>query len=118
MGQGPFSQGGYWDGQPAGQVVLRALWGAGWGDGWGRDRTGASAVPSPSHSSLPAAVIDLGFQAQIGFLFGLNSIPHPAWEEAQGLRRTPPGRGQGRLWIGRTDAWRLGAPEQSPVSPF
>lgn len=66
------------------QVVLRALCGA----GWGRDRTGASAVPSPSHFSLPTAVIDLGFLAQIGFLFRLNSIPHPACEEAQGLRRT------------------------------
>lgn len=74
------------------QVVLRALWGA----GWGRHRTGPSAVPSPAHSSLPTAVIDLGFLAQIGFLFGLNSIPHPACEEAQGLRRTLGQRAAGR----------------------
>lgn len=78
MGQGPFSRMDV--GMVSPQVVLRALWGA----GWGRDRTGASAVPSPSHSSLPTAVIDLGFLAQIGFLFRLNSIPHPACEEAQG----------------------------------
>lgn len=37
---------------------------------------GASGLPSPSHSSLPTVFIDLGFPAQIGFLFGPNSIPH------------------------------------------
>lgn len=54
---------GMYVGMVSPQVVLRALWEAGWGDGWGRDRTLASAVPSPSHSSLPSAVIDLGFLA-------------------------------------------------------
>lgn len=55
---------------------------------------------SPLHpTSLPTAVIDLGFLAQIGFLFGLNSIPHPACEEALGQGA---GGGQG-VSLGRED---------------
>lgn len=70
--------------------ILKALWGAGWGGvvgGEAEREPQASAFPSLSLSFLPTVFINLGFLAQTGFLFGLNSIPHPAYEEAKGLRR-------------------------------
>lgn len=54
------------------QVSLRALWGA----GWGRDRTGTSAVPSPSHLS-PYCCHRLGF-------------PGPDWVSVWAEFHSPP----------------------------
>ena len=65
----------------------------------------ASVSASPSHFSLHTVFFDLGFLAQIGFLFGLNSIPHPACEDIQELRGS---LGQGWGSVIREDC-RLGA---------
>ena len=73
------------------QVILRALVLSHPGEqtevlGGAQTELGASLSLSPSRFSLPTVFFDLRFLAQIGFLFGLNSIPHPACEDVQELR--------------------------------
>lgn len=101
------------------QVILRALVLSHPGEqaevlGGAQTEPRASVSPSPSHFSLPTVFFDLGFLAQIGFLFGLNSIPHPACEDVQELRGS---LGQGWGSLIREDC-RLGAESrvQSHVS--
>lgn len=92
------------------QVILRALVLSHPGEqaevlGGAQTEPGASLSPSPSRFSLPTVFFDLRFLAQIGFLFGLNSIPHPACEDVQELRGS---LGQGWGSLIREDC-RLGA---------
>lgn len=107
-----FAGDGCWDsqltGHPQGTGSSATLWSRLGSWGGAQTEPGTSAFPSPSHSSLPTIFIDLGFLAQIGFLFGLNSIPHPACEDIQGLWRTL-GQSWGGPWLGKTVARRLGA---------
>lgn len=81
-----------WQGMDVGtvnsQVILRALVLSHSGEqaevlGRAQTEPRASVSPSPSHFSLTTVFFDLGFLAQIGFLFGLNSIPHPACEDCR-----------------------------------
>lgn len=82
-GEGLLAEDGCWDGQlpghPSGHAGPQPPWGAGRGAGWGTDRTQGLCVPLSFPLLSPYSFFDLGFLAQIGFLFGLNSIPHPAY---------------------------------------